>query len=206
VANRYQKSDTCFKMVRADISYLYAGSIKNSYLPKIVPEILKTKGVIVDLRCYPSDFLVYTFANDLLPGPKEFVKFSAASIGEPGLFKFLPPVKTGKVNGDYFKGKVVILINENTQSSAEDTMAFRTAPKVKVIGSTTAAADGDVSAIFLPGNIGTYVSGLGVYYPDGKGTQRVGIVQDIEVKPTIKGISEGRDELVEKAIEIIDEN
>ena len=205
VANRYQKRDTCFKMIRSDISYLYPGSIKNSYLPKIVPEILKTKGLIIDLRCYPSDFLVYTFANDLLPAPNEFVKFSAASIGEPGLFKFLPPVRTGKVNGDYFKGTVVILINENTQSSAEyTTMAFRTAPKAKVIGSTTAAADGDVSAISLPGDIGTYISGLGVYYPDGKGTQRVGIVPDIEVKPTIKGISEGRDELVEKAIAIID--
>jgi len=31
----------------------------------------------------------------------------------------------------------------------------------------------------------------------------VGIVPDIVVKPTIKGISEGRDEVLEKAIELI---
>jgi len=31
----------------------------------------------------------------------------------------------------------------------------------------------------------------------------VGIVPDIVIKPTIKGIREGRDELLEKAIEII---
>ena len=36
-----------------------------------------------------------------------------------------------------------------------------------------------------------------MYYPDGTETQRVGIVPDIEVKPTIKGITEGRDELLE---------
>jgi C-terminal processing protease CtpA/Prc len=47
------------------------------------------------------------------------------------------------------------------------------------------------------------ISGIGVYYPDGKETQRIGIVPDIVVKPTIKGISEGRDEPLEKALEII---
>jgi C-terminal processing protease CtpA/Prc len=44
---------------------------------------------------------------------------------------------------------------------------------------------------------------LGIYYPDGKETQRVGIVPDIEVKPTIQGVREGRDELMEKAVELI---
>jgi hypothetical protein len=34
-------------------------------------------------------------------------------------------------------------------------------------------------------------------------TQRVWIVPDIEVKPTIQGIREGRDELMEKAVEVI---
>lgn len=109
----------------------------------------------------------------------------------------------GKSNPDYYIGKIVIIINETTQSSAEyHTMAFRTAPKATVIGSTTAGADGDVTRIFLPG-ISTMISGIGVYYPDGTETQRVGIIPDIEVKPTIKGIREGKDELLEKAISII---
>jgi C-terminal processing protease CtpA/Prc len=47
------------------------------------------------------------------------------------------------------------------------------------------------------------ISGNGIYYPDGRETQRTGIVPDIEVKPTVQGICEGRDELLEKAVEII---
>ena len=46
-------------------------------------------------------------------------------------------------------------------------------------------------------------SGLGIYCPDGGETQCIGIVPDVKVKPTIRGIREGRDELIEKAIEII---
>jgi hypothetical protein len=34
----------------------------------------------------------------------------------------------------------------------------------------------------------------------------VGIVPDIVVKPTIKGIKEGRDEVLEKALEMINAN
>ena len=47
------------------------------------------------------------------------------------------------------------------------------------------------------------ISGIGVYYPDGTETQQVGIVPDIEMKPTIKGIKNGEDELLDRAIEII---
>ena len=44
------------------------------------------------------------------------------------------------------------------------------------------------------------ISGIGVFYPDKKPTQRVGILPDIEVKPTIAGIRAGRDEVLEQAL------
>jgi C-terminal processing protease CtpA/Prc len=83
-------------------------------------------------------------------------------------------------------------------------MALRTAPRATVVGSITAGADGEVSDIVLPGNVRTRITGLGIYYPDGRETQRVGIVPDVEVKPTIKGIADGRDEVLEKAVQLIE--
>ena len=139
-----------------------------------------------------------------MPQRKSFVKFTNASILSPGLFTFGKTLSTGKKNKNYYKGKVVILINEVSQSSAEfHSMAYRVHPNATVIGSTTAGADGNVSAFYLPGGISTMISGIGVYYPNGKETQRIGIVPDIEIKPTIKGIRNGEDELMKKAIEII---
>lgn len=41
------------------------------------------------------------------------------------------------------------------------------------------------------------------FYPFGKETQRIGIVPDIDINPTIQKIKKGQDELLEKAIEII---
>jgi C-terminal processing protease CtpA/Prc len=82
-------------------------------------------------------------------------------------------------------------------------MAFQSSPNVKVIGSTTAGADGNVSQIILPGGISTMFSGIGVLYPDGTQTQRKGVKIDIEVKPTVKGIKAGIDEPLEKAKALI---
>jgi C-terminal processing protease CtpA/Prc len=82
-------------------------------------------------------------------------------------------------------------------------MALRTAPDVTIIGSQTAGADGNVSLIRLPGGISTYFSGLGVFYPDGRPTQRIGIVPDIVVQPTLRGLREGRDEVLEAALQFL---
>lgn len=198
-----KKPDTCFRMITPTVSYLHLGALKSRFFSKIMPEVQKSKGLIIDLRCYPSDFTVFSLNEFLLPEPTGFVKFSVGSVRSPGLFTMTDVLKAGKQNPDFYKGRVVIIVNEYTQSSAEyHAMAFRTAPNAVVIGSTTAGADGNVSRITLPGRIETRISGIGVYYPDGTDTQRVGIVPDIEVKPTIRGIREKRDELLEKAIEI----
>ncbi len=204
IYSKYRVTDTCFKLINKDIAYINNGSLKTEYLPKIWKEIENTKGLIIDIRNYPSDFPIYALSSYLMPQSTPFVKFTNGSIANPGLFTFTKPLSAGRKNNDYYKGKVIILINEISQSSAEfHAMAYRVNPNTTVIGSTTAGADGNVSQFYLPGGISTMISGIGVYYPDGKETQRIGIVPDIELRPTIKGIKEGRDELMEKAIEII---
>jgi C-terminal processing protease CtpA/Prc len=131
-----------------------------------------------------------------------FTKIPKGSLQYPGMFNINKPIYAGKKYPEYFKGKVVILVNEQTQSSAEfHSMAFRRAPNAIVMGSTTAGADGNVSGFYLPGNIYTMFSGISILNPDGTETQRVGIVPDIEVKRTVEGIKEGKDELLIKALE-----
>jgi C-terminal processing protease CtpA/Prc len=180
------------------------GKLKLNEIKPVFKEFKNTKGLIIDLRTYPENFPVINFAGKLYPKPKVFAHFTYPNLHTPGLFTTKKGYRTGLKNKNYYKGKVVILINETTQSSAEyHTMAFRQAPNATVIGSTTAGADGDITMLVLPGGIRTTFTGLGVYYPDGTETQRVGIIPDIKLKPTIAGIKAGKDELLDKAIEVI---
>ena len=197
-----EKNGSCFKMLDNNIGYVTLKNIKKEDVKVLRKDFKDTKGIIVDIRNYPSAFMPFTLGSFFTSKYSSFVKFTNGNINNPGEFTYgkdlsIPP------KGKFYKGKVVVLVNEISQSQAEYTaMAFRAGDDVTIVGSTTAGADGNVSRIALPGGLGTSISGIGVYYPDGTETQRVGIIPDIEVLPTIKGIKEGRDEILEKAIEI----
>jgi len=205
----YRKSNdvaenSAFKLLSDEIGYVYPGKYKNGDLRAIKELFKNTKGMIIDMRCYPSDFMPFTFARYIKSSSTPFVKFTKGDLLHPGLFTYTDPLKNGERTDDNYKGNIIIIVNATSQSQAEyTTMAFQSSPNVKVIGSTTAGADGNVSSIILPGGIATMISGIGVFYPDGTPTQRVGVRIDHVLKPTIKGMVEGRDELLEKAKEML---
>ena len=204
----YRDEPLSHKEINDNIGYIYPGTLKKGEINEIMDKFLSKKGLIVDMRCYPSDFIVFSLSNYLLNEKKDFVKFTTGSVKTPGLFTMRGGEEAaGGSNRDYYKGKLVILINEDTQSNAEyTTMALRVTPNATVVGSTTAGADGNVSAIYLPGGIFTYISGIGVLNPDRSETQRVGIIPDVKMEPTVNGIRDGKDELLDKAIELINNN
>lgn len=195
--------DKSFKMLAGNIGYVTLQSIKEEDIPKIKSEFKDTKGIIIDIRNYPSTFVPFSLGSYFVSSSTPFVKFTRGNIDNPGEFTFTNNLELPS-QGRAYKGELVVLVNEVSQSQAEYTaMAFRAGENTTIIGSTTAGADGNVSVIMLPGGLRTMISGIGVYYPSGEETQRLGIVPDIEVHPTIEGIRQGKDELLEKAIEII---
>ncbi|MEQ3663632.1 MULTISPECIES: S41 family peptidase [unclassified Olleya] len=200
-----EENISSYRLLKNNIGYVSLKNIKDEDVNKIKKELKNTKGIIVDIRNYPSAFMPFTLGSFFTSSKTPFVKFTTGNIDYPGEFTFGDNLYIPS-KGKTYQGKVIVLVNEISQSAAEYTaMAFRAGDNVSIIGSTTAGADGNVSTIYLPGGLKTMISGIGVYYPDGTPTQRVGIVPDIEVKPTIKGLIEERDELIEKAIEIIDD-
>lgn len=200
----YRKdNEKSYRLLDNNIGYITLKTIKDKDISKIKKEFKNTKGIIIDIRNYPSSFVPFKLGSFFVSSTTPFVKFTSGNIGNPGEFTFTKELKIPK-SKDTYHGKLIVIVNELSQSQAEYTaMAFRAGNNTTIIGSTTAGADGNISKILLPGGLSTTISGIGVYYPNGEETQRVGIVPDIEVKPTIEGIKNGKDELVEKAVELI---
>ena len=201
---KVDKNEKCYKLLDGNIGYVTLANIKDEDIPVIKETFKNTKGIIIDIRNYPSAFTPFTLAPYFVSQSTPFVKITQGSVDNPGEFTFRTGSEIPKANETY-QGKLVVIVNENTQSSAEyQSMAFRAGANTTIIGSQTAGADGNVSSILLPGGLRTMISGIGIYYPDGTQTQRIGIVPDIKVEPTINGIKQGKDEVLEKAIEIIE--
>ncbi|MBD3221623.1 hypothetical protein GF314_10310 [bacterium] len=199
IAAHDRPGDT-FQLLSPDVAYVKLSSVAIDEVPSYIERAEGTRGMVVDIRNYPSEFMVFSLAPRFIDEPTPFARFTGSDHANPGAFLFTPP-RTLPVARPGYPGKVAILVDERSISSSEYTaMAMRCGPRAVVVGSTTAGADGNVSRITLPGGLQTMISGIGVFYPDRTPTQRVGIVPDIEARPTIAGIVAGRDEVLEAAV------
>jgi hypothetical protein len=198
--------DCGYKILNGNIGFIYPAKLQQGDLEIIKDSFEHTKGLIIDFRCYPKVFMTFDYGQWLKPSSSPFVKFTFGSPDVPGAFNYKNGPENGGGRGKHYQGKVVILVNSRTMSSAEyQTMALQTARGARVIGSQTSGADGNVSEIILPGGLKTRISGIGILYPDGTETQREGVKIDKVVKPTIEGITAGRDELIEAAIKMLND-
>ena len=189
-----------FQMLTDEVAYLKLSSVSGAQSTDYIERAANTKVLVIDIRNYPREFVVFALGKHLVPSQTPFASFTMASAANPGTFVFRPGQPLRAVP-PYYAGMIVILVDEHSQSQAEYTaMAFRSAPKAIVVGSTTAGADGNVSPIPLPGGLRSLISGIGVFYPDRRPTQRVGIIPDLIVRPTIAGIRAGRDEVLEAGV------
>lgn len=195
------------------IGYIDPSTLKTGELEERMKEFQDTKGMIVDFRYYPSVFIPYLLGEYIIPTKQTFAVMGMPNQAVPGAYwqlkmqagkGIMKEMSNDNRMFDEYSGKVILLMDETTISSPEFTiMALRQSPNAVVVGSPSIGADGNVVKLSLPGQILMNMTGLGVYTPEGGQTQRCGLEPDIEVYPTVEGLRDERDELLEKAVEIV---
>jgi hypothetical protein len=181
-----------FRMLSDSVAYVKISNAVARDAADYITQARDAAVLVIDCRGYPDEFLVFALGGHLVAGAAPFARFTYGDPTNPGAFLWTESQVHMPLQ-PRFDGKVVILVDEMTQSSAEyHAMAFRAAPNAIVVGSTTAGADGNTSGIPLPGAARAMISGIGVFYPDGTPTQRVGILPDLVVRPTIEGMRSGQ--------------
>jgi C-terminal processing protease CtpA/Prc len=205
-AGRNEHAGETFQMLSPDVAYLKLSSIKSADVAAFVEKARGAKSLIVDIRNYPSEYVVYSLGSLLVDSRTAFVAFTKPDLSNPGAFRWAEPQYIDPQQ-PHFGGRVAILVDESSISQAEYTaMALRASPRAIIVGMQTSGADGNVSLIPLPGNMRAGMSGLGVFYPDRTPTQQVGVKLDIACPNTIAGLREGRDETLDCALRELAKN
>jgi hypothetical protein len=181
-------------------------------VPAMFEALRDTEGIIFDMRGYPRG-TAWTIAPylDQHPGPTPAAEFLQPLVArgaiDPGVgdkrTRFLTMLPEAEVAR--YDGPTVMLIDERAVSQAEYTgMFLRAANGTRFVGTPTAGANGDITSHVLPDGIEIYFTGQAVAPLHGPPLQRVGLVPDVWVAPTIAGIRAGRDEVLEAAIELLE--
>ncbi|MFT7032870.1 MAG: carboxyl-terminal processing protease [Cyclobacteriaceae bacterium] len=203
--NIKRKKSHPYKVLDGNIGYVNMGVLTTKEVPEVMEKLKETKAIIFDIRNFPKatyrSISLYTNSKR-----NYFHKLTFPDLDYPGKFIWKNGGERGKNDDLKYKEKVILLVNERSQSHAEfTTMCLQTGDNVTTIGSQTSGADGNMSEFQMVGGFKTWMTGTGIFYPDGTETQRKGVNIDIIIKPTIQGIIEGRDEVLEKAIEFVNE-
>ena len=103
----------------------------------------------------------------------------------------------------FFKSKTIIINDPSVVSAGETMMSILDHYNLATtVGETTAGCNGNVNQINLPCGYNVWWTGMKVLKHDGSQLYIEGFQPDYPVNKTIKAIKEGKDEYLEKALEI----
>lgn len=192
-----------YRLLDARIGYADLGQLQPQQVDAMFDALGQTDSLILDMRGYPNRVLQLLAARLNVRGVQPAAAFSRPIVSVRGgdvrevFVQSTPTARTAP-----YAGKVIMLLNEMSQSQAEHTAMFvEAATPVTFIGSATAGANGDITNTVLPGSIQVGFTGQEVRHVDGRPLQRVGIQPHIPSAPTLAGLRAGRDDVLERALD-----
>jgi hypothetical protein len=188
------------------IWYVDLTRAKAEQIEPALPKLAAASGVVFDLRGYPTDAGSWILPH-LLAEPESDRWMHVANITGPfgqvadwQSFGWNLSPATPRLDGQR-----VFLTDGRAISYAESVMGYVKDRKLgTIVGGTTAGANGNVVSFEVPGGFSMRFTGMRVTGHDGRTPRHLaGISPDIPLEPTIAGLREGRDELLERAIALI---
>jgi C-terminal processing protease CtpA/Prc len=192
--------------IKPGIFYLDLDRIKDEDFQSILPKLEQARGIVFDLRGYPQ--VSPMVISHLIDKPVESARWLVPIITAPdreGAPVFdergrwnLPPI------APRLKAKIAFITDGRAISYAESYMGIIEAYKLaEIVGEPTAGTNGNVNPFVLPGSYRVAWTGMKVLKHDGSTHHGVGIQPTVPVSRTILGVSEGRDEQLERAIAVV---
>jgi C-terminal processing protease CtpA/Prc len=187
------------------IFYVNLDLVELSAFQEQVEELAAADGIVFDLRGYPNGnhlaltHLTDSFLNSAFWRVPQIIYPDHDGEAQYAESRWnLPPSQPR------FQGRIVFLTNGRAISYAESVMGIVEHYRLgEIVGQTTAGANGNVNPFALPGGYRISWTGMRVIKHDGSQHHLVGIPPTIPMTRTIQGVREGRDELLERALQVI---
>jgi len=195
-----------FESFDSGVSYVNLDVITIDSIQFLLPKLEASKAIIFDLRNYPNGnhgvinlLLKQKDTNKSWMRIPQYLYPNQKSIA--GFENHGWELKPEKPHlGDK---KIIFITSPAAISYAESYMGFIEGYKLAtIVGQPTAGTNGNVNSLYLNDGVKFNFTGMLVYKFDGKLLHGRGIMPDVLMEKTIAGIKAGKDEFLEKALEI----
>ncbi|HEY7395558.1 MAG TPA: S41 family peptidase, partial [Gemmatimonadaceae bacterium] len=190
--------------IRPGIYYVDIDRITNEDFNAALPKLVQARGVVFDMRGYPRQVSTPMILSRLSSDTIRSAHFEAPTFPYPDRRGVqynrdggwvLPPLQPR------IPGKIAFLTGGGAISYAESTMGIVEQFKLgEIVGSTSAGTNGNVNPFTVMGAYSIAYTGMRVRKLDNTPHHGVGIKPTIPVPRTIRGVTAGRDEALDRAI------
>jgi carboxyl-terminal processing protease len=114
---------------------------------------------------------------------------------------------TIRPQGAAYTGKLILLIDRGCTCACEDfVMAFKVTKRAELVGENTAGTFSFTSHTNFDNGMMTNIAAVRHTFPDGSRFEGVGIAPDVEIQLAAPDLKAGRDVVLDKAVEIANQN
>jgi len=191
--------------LRPGIFYVDLSRIDDDDFNAAVDQLATADGIVFDMRGYPF-LLSEEVLDHLIDKPMTTSWFNIPVVTQPdrqgwswrSIYLFVTP------KAPRFTGRFAFLIDGRVLSAAETLMGMVENEKLgALVGGPTAGTNGSMDPFAVAGGHTLRWTGMDIRKKDGSPHQGVGIKPTVPVSRTLAGVIAGRDELLEKAIEVV---
>ena len=198
------------RILPGNLGYVDLSRLTIPEVDALFEKVKDTRALILDMRGYPNGTAWFLAPRLNTCGALYGAIFRRPWVSglENGLEPagVVQPQRLPTSDAPKYAGRTVMLIDERTVSQSEHTGLFlEMASGTKFIGTQTAGTNGDITFFSLPGIASVRFSGQEVRHADGRQLQRIGLVPDVPAAPTIQGIRDGKDEVLDRAVRYLTE-
>lgn len=193
---------------KAGIWYIDLDRVTQKDLDTVLPKLAEAscKGVIFDLRGYPSQ-VGFDHLGLFSDKTMQSAQWNVPIVNWPDREKIAWqksgwPVAAKKPR---LKGRAVWITDGRAISAAETYLGIVEHYGLgEIVGEATAGTNGNINQTPLPLGYSVIYTGMKVLKHDGSRHHGVGIKPTVPVERTIAGVVAGRDEMLERAIEVVE--
>ena len=191
-------------MLPGNIVYADLTRVTSDELDAMFEVLGSTRAIVFDMRGYPNGtggLIAARINARSAPVRAEFRTpvVTARSLEYPVALRYLQAILP--TDKPIYRGRVVVLVDDRAVSAGEHTcLGLEAAGGATFVGSPSNGTNGEETYIRIPGGFELRFTGQEVFHADGRQLEQIGIQPGITIRPTLRGLRAGKDEVLERAL------
>jgi len=202
--NFYAHPGPHHRILGGNVGYVNLTMLGSDEVDAMFAALGNTRAIVFDMRGYPKGtaWLIGARINSRATHALAEIRTPIVTAWNVGRDVTVRAIQRG-LNTDrpVYHGKIVVLTDDRAVSAAEHLcLVFEATAGATFIGSPTFGTNGEETYVRMPGGFEMRFTGMEIFHADGRQLQQVGIQPAITVRPTLRGLRAGKDEVLDRAL------